>query len=149
MQSLLKDIDKQKTIIAIKEALEKYQLYILREPEIREPQITPAWSNLGMPFPNTNAFHSSTEDCAVWNIDHDREMHEHVDKVRWAVSRLNFEQQKLIILRYMKQDDITDVAAYLELGMSESDYYRKRNDAFYKMAFALRIEVYEQYESCI
>lgn len=142
--NLIPDIDKKKTITAAKEALEKYQLYILREPEIREPQVIPAWANLGIPHPNTNAFHSSTEDCAISNVDRETEMHRHVLSVRRAVSKLNFEEQRLIILRYLKQENMTDVAAYLELGMSERNYYRLRNKAFYKIAFALRIEVYRE-----
>ena len=33
---------------------------------------------------------------------------------------------------------------YNEMGMSESKYYRIKSRAFYKLAFALRIEVYKQ-----
>jgi ArpU family phage transcriptional regulator len=140
MQSLFRDIDKQKTIEAVKEALERYQLYILREPEIKIPKVTASWSIV--PPSNTNAFHSSTEDAAIFNVDGKSHREWYLKRVRWAVSRLNSTEQSIIINRYMKTDECTDYMAYMDLGMSEKTYYRKRNRAFYKLAFALRIEVY-------
>ncbi|MGH1232317.1 ArpU family phage packaging/lysis transcriptional regulator, partial [Bacillus toyonensis] len=40
-------------------------------------------------------------------------------------------------------EDICDYMVYNEMGMSERTYRRVKARAFYKLAFALRLEVYE------
>lgn len=49
-----------------------------------------------------------------------------------------------IIKRYMTLEEPYDYEVYNEMGISESKFYRIREKAFYKLAFALRIEVYKE-----
>jgi len=44
----------------------------------------------------------------------------------------------------MSIDEPYDYEVYNEMGISESKFYRIREKAFYKLAFALRIEVYKE-----
>lgn len=41
-------------------------------------------------------------------------------------------------------EEIFDYMVYNKIGMSERTYRRNKSNAFYKLAFALRLEVYEQ-----
>lgn len=59
-------------------------------------------------------------------------------------NRLTFQERELIIRRYFSKEDIFDYQTYTELGYSESKYYRIKSDAFYKLAFILRIAVYKE-----
>jgi ArpU family phage transcriptional regulator len=52
-------------------------------------------------------------------------------------------ERELILKRWFGDEDMTDIEVYMELGMSQSTYYRIRGRAFFKLAFALKLEVYE------
>ena len=97
-----------------------------------------------MPPSNTNAFHSSTESVAIKKADFERERDEYMERIRRAVNRLNKMERELIIKRYMTLEEPYDYEVYNEMGISESRFYRIREKAFYKLAFALRIEVYKE-----
>jgi len=56
-------------------------------------------------------------------------------------------QRDIIIKRYLEDEDICDYMVYNELGMSERTYRHVKDRAFYKLAFALRLEVYEKEEA--
>ncbi|MGG1443342.1 hypothetical protein ABE354_15045 [Brevibacillus laterosporus] len=49
--------------------------------------------------------------------------------------------------RWFGSDDITDIEAYTELEMSHATYYKYRGKAFYRLAFALKIEVFKNAET--
>ncbi|MED3469225.1 ArpU family phage packaging/lysis transcriptional regulator, partial [Bacillus thuringiensis] len=52
-------------------------------------------------------------------------------------------QRDIIVKRYLEDEDVCDYMVYNEIGMSERTYRRVKVRAFYKLAFALRLEVYE------
>jgi ArpU family phage transcriptional regulator len=60
------------------------------------------------------------------------------------VNRLRFKEREIIVKRYLEDEEMYDYELYNKLGMSESKYYRLKARAFYNLAFALKIEVYEQ-----
>ncbi len=140
----LPEINREQTKAAVEEALEKYTIYLLMEPEECLPKVTQTFSLI--PPTNTNAFHSSTEDSAVHNIDRARERKEYLSKIRKAVNRLSYQERGIIISRYMMEEDVFDYEIYNELGMSERKYYRVKGRAFYKLAFILKIEVIKEQE---
>jgi ArpU family phage transcriptional regulator len=136
----LPEIDREATREAVERALEKYRIYLLTVPEERLPKITQTFSIV--PPSNTNQFHSSTEDAAAFNIDYAKEKEDHINWVQKAVNRLSHLERGIIIQRYMNLEDVFDYEVYNELGMSERKYYRVKARAFYKLAFVLKLEVY-------
>lgn len=140
--SFLRDVDGQKTKEAVEAALEKYRMYMLTVPDEYLPRVTQTYSLV--PPSQTNAFHSSTESAAIRKVDFERERDEYMERIRRAVNRLTKLQRELIIKRYMSIEEPRDYDVYNDMCISESKYYRERERAFYKLAFALRIEVYKE-----
>ncbi|OAT71290.1 ArpU family phage packaging/lysis transcriptional regulator [Parageobacillus thermoglucosidasius] len=142
MDKPLDEIDRKATKKAVEAALEKYRIYLLTLRLDQLPRVTQHYSLV--PPSNTNKFHSSTEEMAIRNADYERERDEYIQRVTAAINRLSKWERAIIIRRYMLEDDIYDYEIYNGLGMSERKYYRIKSRAFYKLAFALRIEVYKQ-----
>ncbi len=143
--SFLRDVDGEKTKEAVEAALEKYRMYMLTVPDEYLPRVTQTYSLV--PPSQTNAFHSSTESAAIRKVDFERERDEYMERIRRAVNRLTKLQRELIIKRYMSIEEPRDYDVYNDMCISESKYYRERERAFYKLAFALRIEVYKEEET--
>ena len=143
--TFLPEIDRDATKKNVDSALEKYQIMLLMDPEEYEPKITASF-RLAPPSP-TNEFHSTTEDVAIQRIDVTEKRRNYITKIRTAVNRLSYQERLIIINRYLKSDDVFDYEVYNELGFSESKYYRIKSDAFYKLAFMLRIVVYKEVSS--
>ncbi|ADU95304.1 ArpU family phage packaging/lysis transcriptional regulator [Geobacillus sp. Y412MC52] len=141
--SFLRDVDGEKTKEAVEAALEKYRIYMLTVPDEYLPRVTQTYSLV--PPSQTNAFHSSTESAVIRKVDFERERDEYMNRIVRAVNRLTKLQRELIVRRYMSIEEPRDYDVYNEMCISESKYYRERERAFYKLAFALRIEVYKDY----
>ncbi|WP_259417639.1 ArpU family phage packaging/lysis transcriptional regulator [Bacillus toyonensis] len=56
-------------------------------------------------------------------------------------------QRDIISKRYLEEEDVCDYMIYNEIGMTERTYRRWKSRAFYNLAFALRLEVYENEET--
>ncbi|MED3540642.1 ArpU family phage packaging/lysis transcriptional regulator [Bacillus toyonensis] len=56
-------------------------------------------------------------------------------------------QRDIINKRYLEEEDVCDYMIYNEIGMAERTYRRWKSRAFYNLAFALRLEVYETEET--
>ncbi|EOO79272.1 ArpU family phage transcriptional regulator [Bacillus cereus BAG1O-1] len=89
------------------------------------------------------------EDVALANVA----MNEREDKLQRlsfqidkALSRFSKNQRDIIVKRYLEDEEVFDYMVYNEIGMSERTYRRNKSNAFYKLAFALRLEVYEAEE---
>ncbi|WP_445505805.1 ArpU family phage packaging/lysis transcriptional regulator [Niallia sp. 03091] len=137
---VLPEIDREQTKKAVEAAFEKYRFYLLTIPEERLPQITPKYS---MELPTfTNQFHSSTEDLAIKTVDFERECDKYIEWIRKAVNRLAYKEREIIIKRYLLEGEVFDYEIYNEIGYSERRYYRLKARIFYKLAFLLKIEVY-------
>jgi ArpU family phage transcriptional regulator len=130
---------------AVEAALEKYRVFLLTQSLDKLPKVTQQYS-LVRPS-NTNKFHSSTEEMAISNADYERERSEYIKRIVTAVNRLGYWERAILIRRYMTEDGVFDYEIYNDLGMSERKYYRIKSRAFYKLAFALKIEVYKKEES--
>ncbi|CAG9614907.1 hypothetical protein BACCIP111899_04140 [Bacillus rhizoplanae] len=95
----------------------------------------------------TNVIGKPAEDVALANVVlSEREeklqcLSFQIDKV---LSRFSKNQREIIVKRYLEDEDVFDYMVYNEIGMSERTYRRNKVNAFYKLAFALRLEVYEQ-----
>ncbi len=139
---LLPEINREETKLAVENALERYRIYMLTQPEDLQPKTTQQFSFI--PLSNTNAFHSSTEQAAVQNVDREIERRNYIKKIQNAINRLGYLERAILILRYMDREEKYDYEVYNQLGMSERKYYRVKGTLFYNFAFALRIEVYKE-----
>jgi ArpU family phage transcriptional regulator len=142
----LPEIDREKTKEVVEAALEKYRFYLLTIPEDKLPKLTASYI-LEVPPAKTNEFHSSTETAVIDKVDFERERDEYIEWIRRGVNRLSPRERELIVERYLNDEEMYDYELYNEMGMSESKYYRLKARAFYKLAFALKIEVYKEKES--
>jgi ArpU family phage transcriptional regulator len=142
----LPEIDRKQTQENVENAIETYRMYLMTVPEERLPKVTASYSLI--PPSNTNGFHSTTEDIAIYQADHERERVEYVEKFRKAVNRLSPKEREAIIMRYLGDEELYDYEVYNALGMSESYYHQKfKPRIFYKLALALKIEVYKKKEA--
>ncbi|MED0676973.1 ArpU family phage packaging/lysis transcriptional regulator [Aneurinibacillus thermoaerophilus] len=106
----------------------------------RETTLTPSYSPRY--HGQTNRTSSPVEDCAVWNVDKEREMEEIAQLVEAAVSRLDSREREIIVKRYLEDDYTFDYVVYNELCISKRTYDRLKARAVYNLAFALKLEVY-------
>jgi len=60
-----------------------------------------------------------------------------------GLEKLDIESDRIIIQKYLLKNRVNRYEVMKELNLSEGDYYRKRNIAFYNYAYALGIEVEE------
>lgn len=139
---ILPQIDRDKTKEAVEAALEKYRMFLLSIPEEKVPKITASYTLQPPAF--TNEFYSPIEDAAIENVDLEREREQYIDWIRKAINKLNFKERELIVKRYLEDEEIYDYEVYNLMGLSERKFYRMKARVFYKLAFALKIEVYEQ-----
>ncbi|MGM7683528.1 ArpU family phage packaging/lysis transcriptional regulator [Cytobacillus sp. Hm23] len=137
---VLPKIDAAATKDKVEEAFEKYRRFILSVPEEYLPKVTASYSLV--PPSQTNEFHSSTEDAAISKVDFEIEKDEHITKVQRAVNRLSYQERAVIIKSCMTEEDVCDYVVFNEIGLSERTFYRIKKRAYYKLALALRIEVY-------
>jgi ArpU family phage transcriptional regulator len=143
LQFKLPEIDRKETQLNVEEAIETYRMYLITIPDERLPKVTATYSLI--PPSNTNGFHSTTEDIAIERADAEKLRDEYVEKFRKAVNRLSPKEREAVILRYLGDEELFDYEVYNQLGMSESYYHQKfKPRIFYKLALALRIEVYKK-----
>ncbi|OTW86284.1 ArpU family transcriptional regulator, partial [Bacillus thuringiensis serovar cameroun] len=102
----------------------------------------------------TNDVGKPLEDVAVANIQQS-EREEWIKKMSFRIdqflnrlgnSNAGRIQRDIISKRYLEEEDVCDYMIYNEIGMTERTYRRWKSRAFYNLAFALRLEVYETEE---
>lgn len=138
----LPEINRENTRTAVESTLERYLVYLLMDPEEMQPKVTTSFSIV--PPSYTNQFHSSTEEIAIKRLDLEKERRDYIKMIQKAINRLSYQERAVMIKRYLEEEDIYDYEVYNELGYSERKYYRVKARAFYKLAFILRLEVYEE-----
>ncbi|ALC80430.1 ArpU family phage packaging/lysis transcriptional regulator [Bacillus gobiensis] len=141
---VLPEINRDATRQKVESLLERYRILLLQVDLDFLPKITSSYTMVAPSI--TNEFHSSTEDAATKNVDHQRQRDKFLKRMQQAVNRLSLNERSIIIKRYMDQEEYFDYEIYYELGMSERKYYRIKSRAFYKLAFALKEEVYIEHE---
>jgi ArpU family phage transcriptional regulator len=138
----LPKIDREATRKRVEEALETARVYKQIGFVRREIKTTMSYDPRF--HGATNKINRPAEDTAVWNVDMEKRIQEITERVERAVSRLGYREREIIRKRYLEDEDTPDYLVYTDLGMSERQYYRVKARAFYKLAFMLRLEVYEK-----
>lgn len=137
----LPEIDRDKTKAAVEKALETYRLFSLQVSLDRLPSITASYS---LAPAASNLPSSSTEQAAIANVEYEQKRVKYITWIANAVNRISKIERSIIYKRYLQDDELFDYQIYRELNMSERNYYRLKSRVFYKLAFALKIEVYKE-----
>ncbi|BDG80031.1 MULTISPECIES: ArpU family phage packaging/lysis transcriptional regulator [Bacillus] len=135
-------IDEEATKLKAEKLLDQYRIYLLQVPDDFLPKVTPTYSIV--PPSITNEFHSSTEDAALKRLDWEIQRDKFLKRIQKAVNRLSQRERQIIFMLYMKPEEMYDYEVYAEIGMSQRSYYRVKAKALYRLAFALREEVYKK-----
>ncbi|HDX9708501.1 MULTISPECIES: ArpU family phage packaging/lysis transcriptional regulator [Bacillus cereus group] len=94
---------------------------------------------------STNVVGKPAEDVALANVElskREERLQRLSFQIEKVLSRFSKNQRDIIIKRYLEDEEVFDYMVYNEIGMSERTYRRNKANAFYKLAFALRLEVY-------
>lgn len=148
LQFALQEIDREATKQAVERVLEKYRMYSLQLCLDKLPSVT---ANYSLMPGGKGSVGSAVENAAIDNVTYDLEREKYLQWIIRAVNRLNFQERSIVINRYLNEEELFDYEVYTKLNMSERQYYRIKSRVFYKLAFALKVEVYEEekaIESC-
>ncbi|WP_026592380.1 ArpU family phage packaging/lysis transcriptional regulator [Bacillus sp. UNC437CL72CviS29] len=141
-------IDRAATQEKLESLLEEVRIYrqfgMVRE----EMKVTPSYEVRY--HGSTNVVGNLLEDVALENIKRSereqylKNMSFRIDKFlsRLGNGRAGRIQRDIINKRYL-EEDVCDYMIYNEIVMAERTYRRWKSRAFYNLAFALRLEVYE------
>lgn len=144
LQFNLPEIDRDQTKVAVEKALETYRMYSLQVSIDRLPSITASYS---FTPPSARLPSSSTENAALANVDYEQKRVKYLHWIVSAANRLSKTERMIIHKRYLHDDEMFDYQIYSEMNMSERNYYRLKARMFYKLAFALKIEVFKESDS--
>ncbi|HDR7356474.1 ArpU family phage transcriptional regulator [Bacillus cereus] len=151
--TFLSKIDRTATQEKLEGLLEEVRIYkqfgMVRE----EMKVTPSYE-VRYHGP-TNIVGNPLEDVALENIkrsEREQYLKSMSFRIEQFLSRLGNGragkiQRDIINKRYLEEEDICDYMIYNEIGMAERTYRRWKSRAFYNLAFALRLEVYEVEET--
>ncbi|MFV1455486.1 ArpU family phage packaging/lysis transcriptional regulator [Bacillus mycoides] len=147
--TFLSKIDRPATQVKLESLLEEVRIYkqfgMVRE----EMKVTPSYE-VRYHGP-TNTVGNPLEDVAIENIkrsEREQYLKNMLFRINQFLSRLGNGragkiQRDIINKRYLEEEDLCDYMIYNEIGMAERTYRRWKSRAFYNLAFALRLEVYE------
>lgn len=139
---LLPEIDREKTKKNVEKVLETTRIYKQIGFVRKEMKKTPIYEQkFHQP---TNRLCDPAGDIASWNVDNENRLKVLVERVDNAISRLNSSEREIIQLRYLENEDNYDYIIYHKLGYSERKYYRIKSNAFYKLGYMLRLEIYKE-----
>lgn len=146
--TFLPKIDRKATQVRVEEILENVRIYRQFGMIRHEMKVTVS-SELRY-HGATNIVGKPAEDVALANVamsEREVKLQRLSFQIDKALSRFSKNQRDIIVKRYLEDEEVFDYMVYNEIGMSERTYRRNKSNAFYKLAFALRLEVYETEES--
>lgn len=133
----LAQIDSAATQKEVEEKFRQYRTYMLTVPEDKMPAITTRYT---LEMPNfSNIKSSSVENAAIDIADSEIEREKFFNWIASGLRKLTKMERKLIALKYLQMEPVYNYDIYTELNISESSFYRIRNQALYKLALSLRI----------
>ncbi len=145
--TFLPKIDRKATQVRLEEILESVRIYRLFGMIRNEMKVT-ASSEVRY-HGSTNIVGKPAEDIALSNVamsEREVKLQRLSFQIDKALSRFSKNQRDIIVKGYLEDEEVFDYMVYNEIGMSERTYRRNKSNAFYKLAFALRLGVYETEE---
>lgn len=141
---MLKSIDGKATQKAIENVLRQYRTYQLTTPEDLLPTITPKYT-LEMPAFG-GGVNSKVENAAIKNVELYKQAEKFFERFNRGFYKLTKKERQIIIMSSLKEIPMYNYQVANELNVSERTYYRMKSQALYKLALALRVEVYQEDE---
>lgn len=139
---MLKNIDGKATQKAIEKMLRQYRTYQLTTPEDFLPTITPKYT---LEMPSFDGIVSSkVENAAIKNIEHFQQAQKFFERFNRGFYKLSRRERQIIIKAFLEEFPMFNYQIASELNVSERTFYRMKAQAMYKLALALRVEVYEE-----
>ncbi|MED3876194.1 ArpU family phage packaging/lysis transcriptional regulator [Lysinibacillus capsici] len=138
---ILKSINAKATQEAIERELRQYRTYQLTTPEDLLPNITPKYT-LEMPSFG-GGVHSKVEGAAIKNVEHYKEAEKFYKKFYYGFYKLTKKERQVIVKAFLEEVPMFNYQIAKELHVSERTFYRMKSQALYKLALALRVEVYQ------
>ena len=138
-QLALMEINREETRHNVERELERARIYKQVGFVRRETQQTPSYEPRY--HGSTNTTSNQIENVAIYNVDTEARLRQAYDRVNAALRGLSHTERDIITMRYM-EEDVLDFDVYNQLALSERSYYRRKSRALYKLAFAMRLEVY-------
>ncbi|WP_375104629.1 ArpU family phage packaging/lysis transcriptional regulator [Paenibacillus sp. RS8] len=138
------DLDSDQTRQRVEEFLETVQVFRRFGFVRREATIT---HNASPQYhQRTNTISRSAEDIALWNVSKEDELQRKSDLLDKAMSKLNRIEREIVNQRYMTPDEVYDYNVAADMCIGEKRYRELRDRALFLLAFALRLEVYNEPE---
>lgn len=139
-QLALMEINREETRRRVEQELERARIYKTVGFVRRETQQTPSYEPRYHGATNTTS--NQIENVAIFNVDSEARLKTAYDRVNAALRCLSRMERDIINMRYLEEEEAVDFNVYNELALSERSYYRRKSRALYKMAFAMRLEVF-------
>ncbi|SFI35632.1 MULTISPECIES: ArpU family phage packaging/lysis transcriptional regulator [unclassified Bacillus (in: firmicutes)] len=150
--TFLPEIDRGATQEKLEGILESVRIYRQFGMIRKEMKVTPSYEVKYHSY--TNEVGKPLEDVVINNLELEKR-EKYIENIsfridqalcRFGNSRAGNIQRDIINKRYLEEEDVCDYMVFNEIGMSERTYRRWKSRAFYKLAFALGVEVYKQRE---
>ncbi|HHT7225274.1 ArpU family phage packaging/lysis transcriptional regulator [Bacillus thuringiensis] len=151
--SFLPKIDRTATQEKLEGVLESVRIYRQFGMIRKEMKVTPSYEV--REHGPTHTVGKPLEDVAIANLQQS-EREEWLELISFRIDQFLNRlgngsagriQRDIISKRYLEEEDVCDYMIYNEIGMAERTYRRWKSRAFYNLAFALRLEVYETEET--
>ncbi|HHY2674575.1 TPA: ArpU family phage packaging/lysis transcriptional regulator [Bacillus toyonensis] len=151
--SFLPKIDRTATQEKLEGVLESVRIYRQFGMIRKEMKVTPSYEV--REHGPTHTVGKPLEDVAIANLQQS-EREEWLELISFRINQFLNRlgngsagriQRDIISKRYLEEEDVCDYMIYNEIGMAERTYRRWKSRAFYNLAFALRLEVYETEET--
>ena len=141
---ILKNIDGKATQKAIENVLRQYRTYQLTTPEDLLPTITPKYTLEMQSF--GGGIHSKVENAAIRNVEYYKQAERFFERFNRGFYKLNQKERQIIVMACLEEVPMFNYHISKELHISERTFYRIKAQALYKLALALRVEIYQEEE---
>ncbi|MCZ1183437.1 hypothetical protein CHH77_20200 [Shouchella clausii] len=129
----------------VEKKLETYNLYRLTMAYEELPKTTQSFQFVPA-HTGARSFFSTTEQTALKNIEAAQKRKNYMTMIEQCVNRLPPAERELIVRRYLQEADRFDYQVYMDMLISERQYYRIKNRAFTKLHYLFSVWEEEQGE---
>lgn len=133
-------VDEKLTRKEVEGKLDKYRMYLLTLPADILPTITASYALVPA---SSNQFSSKTENAAIERAELEIEREKYFKWIHRAVASLKQDEKEIIMRRYLNPEIDTDREIWMDLCIGSTKYYKKKWEAILRLAFNLKIEVYQ------
>lgn len=134
-------VDEKLTRKTVEEKMDKYRMYLLTVPADILPSITASYTLIPS---SSNQFNSKTENAALERVELELERDKYFKWIHNAVGSLKEDEKEIIMRRYLNPEIDTDREIWMDLCIGSTKYYKKKWEAILRLAFNLKIEVYQK-----